>query len=83
MEKKVGLGVGFVALGTAYALGAYLVLNLGGCAPLLGLKSYQSGDTRIEFITGADFSVGVNGVDTVENNRGIAPGTGYANTAKH
>jgi len=52
-----------------------LLLATSGCAGplLLGLKSYQSGDTRIEFITGADFTVGANGVDSVNNNRGIRP----------
>lgn len=46
-----------------------------GCAGplLLGLKSYQSGETRLDFITGADFTVGANGVDSVNNNRGIRP----------
>jgi hypothetical protein len=45
-----------------------------GCAvpALLGVKSYQSGDTRIDFITGVDFGIGMNGVDTVSNSRGIA-----------
>lgn len=64
-------------------LTAALILNAIGCAPLLGLKSYQSGDTRIEFITGADFSVGLNGIDTVNNNRGIQTGTGYKNEKKY
>lgn len=46
-----------------------------GCAvpALLGVKSYQSGDTKIEFITGVDFGFGMNGVDQVQNSRGIAP----------
>ena len=50
---------------------------LSGCAALIGLKSYQSGDTKIDFITGYDFGLGANGVDTVANNRGIKPGEGY------
>lgn len=46
-----------------------------GCAvpALLGVKSYQSGDTKIEFITGVDFGIGMNGIDQVQNSRGIAP----------
>jgi hypothetical protein len=46
---------------------------LSGClAPaLLGVKSYKSGDTQIEFITGADFTVGANGLNKVDNRRGI------------
>jgi hypothetical protein len=48
--------------------------GIQGCAvpALLGVKSFQSGDTRIDFITGVDFGIGMNGVDTVNNSRGIA-----------
>lgn len=54
------------------------LLSLSSCAfpLLLGVKSYQSGDTRIDFITGADITMGANGVDTINNNRGIVPGSG-------
>lgn len=48
------------------------VIASGCAAPLLlGVKSYQSGDTRIDFITGADFTVGANGIDSVRDTRGI------------
>lgn len=49
-------------------------LALGGCAGplLLGIKEYRGSDGSVtKFITGADFSVSANGVDTVENIRGI------------
>lgn len=56
----------------------YLIIavSLQAClAPaILGVKSYQSdhsGNTRIDFITGADFTIGANGIDNVNNNRGI------------
>lgn len=57
------------------------LLSLSSCAfpLLLGVKSYQSGETRIDFITGADLTVGANGVDTINNNRGIVPGNGARN----
>lgn len=57
------------------------LLSLSSCAfpLLLGVKSYQSGDTRIDFITGADITMGANGVDTINNNRGIVPGSGARN----
>ena len=57
------------------------LLSLSSCAfpLLLGVKSYQSGDTRIDFITGADITMGANGVDTINNNRGIVPGNGARN----
>lgn len=56
-----------------------VVMACTGCAvpAILGVKTYQSGDTRIEFITGVDFGFGMNGVDKVDNNRGIAPAGGY------
>ena len=47
-----------------------------GCAvPLLtGLKSVQtSSGARYEFMTGADFSIGAQGYDRVEDRRGIHP----------
>ena len=50
------------------------VIALTGCVPaILGVKRYQSGTTTVDFITGADFSVGANGIDSVNNNRGIKP----------
>lgn len=56
----------------------FLIISLEACAfpLLLGVKSYQSGDTKIDFITGGDFTMGANGVDTINNTRGIAPGYG-------
>jgi hypothetical protein len=55
------------------------VCLLSGCAvpAILGVKSYQSGDTKIDFITGVDFGFGMNGIDTVNNNRGISQEGGY------
>lgn len=57
---------------------------LQGCAvpALLGVKSYQSGDTRIEFITGADIGFSMNGVDSVSNSRGISPEGGAQTKAR-
>jgi hypothetical protein len=61
-----------------------LSLSITGCAvpALLGVKSYQSGDTRVEFITGVDFGFGMNGVDKVDNNRGISPEGGMSTRGK-
>lgn len=55
-----------------------------GCAGpmLLGIKSYESGDTKINFLTGADFSFGINGVDTVNNQRGVQPNSNRGATRK-
>lgn len=59
------------------------ILSMAGCfAPaILGVKSYQSGDTKIDFITGVDFGLGMNGIDHVDDNRSIAPTQG-ANLGK-
>ena len=49
---------------------------LSGCIPaVLGVKSYESTEqgTRIDFITGLDLGAQVNGIDRVDDNRGIAP----------
>lgn len=55
-----------------FALGVMFCCT--GCASmLLGLKSYETKESRTEFITGYDFGIGVNGVDTVKNERGIKP----------
>lgn len=51
----------------------FVISSLTGCAAplLLGMKTYRSGDTRIDFITGADLGLSVNGIDHVDNRRGI------------
>ena len=49
-----------------------LSLSLQGC--LLGVKEITtSGGTSVKFVTGTDFHFGLNGVDTVDHRRGIAP----------
>ena len=60
------------------------VCLLSGCAvpALLGVKSYQSGDTKIDFITGMDFGIGMNGIDTVNNNRGISQEGGFQRSSE-
>lgn len=66
-ECKAGAVIAAILLGL-------IALNTTGCVPaVLGIKTYQSGDTRIDFVTGWDASASVNGIDTVNNKRGIAP----------
>lgn len=68
-----------VAIGCA-CFWVYIVTSLSGCAiPMLtGVKEIRTaGGTEIKFITGGDFRIGANGVDTVEDRRGIAPASGY------
>jgi len=45
-----------------------------GCAQLIGIKRYKSGDTVIDFNTGIGFAADVTQSDTLNNQRGIAPG---------
>lgn len=45
-----------------------------GCVPLVtGIKTYKSGDTQIDFITGVDIGASASGTDTLDNNKGIKP----------
>lgn len=49
---------------------------LSGCIPFVtGIKTYESSEkgTRIDFITGLDVGAQANGIDRVEDLRGIAP----------
>lgn len=65
--------IGYIAIILAGVIG---LLSLTACAgpALLGVKSYTGSDgSRVEFITGADFGLSLNGIDTVENVRGIKP----------
>lgn len=59
-----------------------ILLSQQGCVPLItGIKEYKSGDTKISFISGFDVSAAANGIDTVDNNRGIKPSTdGYTSS---
>ena len=52
-----------------------LILTQSACAIplLLGVKEYPTENGSIKFITGADFTIGANGTDTVDNRRGISP----------
>lgn len=62
-------------IGCCIAWAAFAACTLSGCAIplLLGVKEYPTEDGPIRFITGADIMVGLNGVDAVENKRGISP----------
>ena len=52
-----------------------VVFAFSGCvAPaLLGIKSYETAESRTEFITGADFGISFSGTDTLDNRKGINP----------
>jgi hypothetical protein len=58
-----------------WSLVVILFFTTGCMASVLGIKDYDSGPqgTHINFITGADFNFGLNGVDTVDHDRGIKP----------
>lgn len=44
-----------------------------GCAQLLGIKRFKSGDTTIDFTTSFGVSADVSQADTLENKRSIKP----------
>jgi hypothetical protein len=58
-----------------FAVLAFGFLSAQGCVPLItGLKQYKEADgSEWNFITGADITFGANGLDSVDNNRGINP----------
>lgn len=60
-------------LGLTAACGIVAITQTS-CVPLItGIKEYKSGETTISFITGFDTSASLNGIDTVDNQRGIKP----------
>lgn len=71
-DCKIGAIIGGLVM-------AAIVASCSGCIvpAVLGVKTYQSGDTKVEFITGVDFGFGMNGVDAVHNERGISRSGGY------
>jgi len=83
MERKeqndTDCKIGAIIAGLLMAL---IVASCSGCIvpAVLGVKTYQSGDTKVEFITGVDFGFGMNGVDAVHNERGISRSGGYEST---
>lgn len=53
---------------------AFLLVMATGCVGLItGVKSYETKESRTEFITGADLGISFNAVDNVKNQRGIEP----------
>lgn len=46
---------------------------LTGCGALTGMKKVDAWGFKAEFVTGADFHVGANGIDRVQDRRGIQP----------
>ena len=62
-DRMFGAGV---ALGLIYFAAT---LMLTGCVKHIE----TSGGTKIDFVTGADFHIGLNGIDTVKDSRGIQP----------
>lgn len=83
MEKSANESCLVSAVVSALVL-ALIVSACSGCVvpAVLGVKSYQSGDTKIDFITGVDFGFGMNGVDAVHNERGISKAGGYESVGR-
>jgi hypothetical protein len=66
---------GGLCMAVVFAVLIFGFLGSQGCVPLItGLKQYKGSDgSEMNFITGADITFGANGLDSVDNNRGIAP----------
>lgn len=62
-DRMFGIGV---LLGLVYFAAS---LMLSGCVKHIE----TSGGTKIDFLTGADFHVGLNGIDTVKDERSVKP----------
>lgn len=73
---------GYIGMLLLQVTAIVLLLTQSGCVPLItGIKEYKSGDTKISFISGFDVSAAANGIDTVDNQRGIKPSTnGYSSS---
>lgn len=74
-ERMAALAVGILLP----VLAACLILSaMAGCAipALTGLKEVEytkDGNSKYTFMTGADFHIGANGIDRVDDKRGIKP----------
>lgn len=58
-------------------VGCLVAVSMTGCAMLMGVKEYNKasdGTVNVKFVTGGDVHFGLNGIDTVEDNRSIKPG---------
>lgn len=60
------------------------VLILSGCGSVFGVRNFEAwnGGPRWEFMEGQDFHVGVNGIDNVQDNRGVSSGNSRSKYAK-
>lgn len=69
-----------LAMGLSIVGGLICIVLFSSCAvpAILGVKSIKTaGGTEVNFITGADFRIGANGIDQVQEKRGIEPTNGY------
>ena len=75
VDSKKEENVGGLMTAIIIAVVAFNFLATGCAGPLLlGIKEYRGSDGSVtKFITGADFTIGANGTDTVSNHRGIEP----------
>lgn len=75
VDSKKEENVGGLMTAIIVAVVAFNFLATGCAGPLIfGLKQIKDKDgTEYNFITGADFTIGANGTDSVSNFRGIEP----------
>ena len=53
-----------------------------GCGQILGIKRMDAWGFKAEFNSGQDFHIGTNGIDSVNDQRGVAP-TEYKPSDNH
>lgn len=75
MEREhEGNGLLGVVFAMAMSAGVIALLFVStGCSALVGIKEWPTKNGPIRFVTGADFSFGAHGLDTIDDRRGIQP----------
>jgi len=70
-----------IALTIKACILAAIIGALTGCVipALTGIKSYETKESRTEFITGLDLGFSFNGIDSVNNQRAISPSKPFKN----
>jgi hypothetical protein len=56
-----------------FCFASLLLVYLSGCGQILGVREIDAWGLKMQFTEGLDFGFGVNGVDNVNNQRGINP----------
>lgn len=73
-QEHEGNGLLGVVFAMAMSAGVIALLFVStGCSALVGIKEWPTKNGPIRFVTGADFSIGGHGIDSIDDRRGIKP----------